>query len=115
MSQFKTALIAAAIVGLVGSGMAYAQTTPAPAAPAAKSDTMKKSDTGKTSKPDSAMTKAKGAMSTAKKWTLKEWNKAKGKYAKEKVKWAACRKEAKDQKLKGRKSWSFLADCMTKK
>jgi hypothetical protein len=107
MRQFKSTLIAAAIVGLIGSSMAYAQTTTA-SPPAAKSDAVKKSDTAKMSKPDSAMTKAK-------KWTLKEWNAAKKKYAKEKVKWAACRKEAKTKKLRGRKSWSFLADCMTKK
>jgi hypothetical protein len=48
------------------------------------------------------------------KWTTKHWNQAKAKWAKEKVKWSDCEKEAKDQKLTGRKSWSFIYDCMTK-
>ena len=47
------------------------------------------------------------------KWTSKQWNQAKAKWAKEKEKWADCQKQSKDQKLTGRKSWSFLASCMT--
>ena len=49
----------------------------------------------------------------ASKWTTKQWNQAKAKWAKEKEKWADCQKQSKDQKLTGRKSWSFLAACMT--
>ena len=45
------------------------------------------------------------------KWSTKEWNKAKAQWAKEKEKWADCQKQSKDQKLSGRKSWSFLAMC----
>jgi hypothetical protein len=47
------------------------------------------------------------------KWTTKQWNHAKAEWAKEKQKWADCQKQSKDQKLTGRKSWSFLASCMT--
>lgn len=47
-------------------------------------------------------------------WTKKQWEAAKKDWAKDKVKWADCRKQSRDQKLKGRKSWSFLYTCMTK-
>jgi hypothetical protein len=47
------------------------------------------------------------------KWTTKEWNKAKAEWVKEKEKWADCQKQSKDQGLTGRKSWTFLASCMT--
>jgi hypothetical protein len=46
-------------------------------------------------------------------WTLKQWNRAKAKWEKETEKWADCQKQSKDQNLSGRKSWSFLASCMT--
>src|SRR5947208_2891646 len=56
------------------------------------------------------------ARSTAKdvsKWSRKEWNAAKVKWATEKEKWNKCNKDATDKKLRGRKSWSFIYDCMT--
>jgi hypothetical protein len=46
-------------------------------------------------------------------WTSEQWNRAKAEWAKEKEKWADCQKQSKDQNLSGRKSWSFLASCMT--
>jgi hypothetical protein len=46
-------------------------------------------------------------------WTKKQWDAAKKDWAKDKAKWAACQKQSKDQKLEGRKSWSFLYTCMT--
>ena len=48
-------------------------------------------------------------------WTKDQWSSAKKEWAKNKVKWADCRQQAKSQNLKGRKSWSFLYDCMTTK
>jgi len=45
-------------------------------------------------------------------WTLKKWNQARAEFAKDKAKWASCRKQSADKKLKGRASWSFLYDCM---
>jgi hypothetical protein len=56
---------------------------------------------------------AKSAAGDVSKWTRKQWNQAKAKWAKEEAKWADCNKNATDQKLRGRKSWSFLYDCMT--
>ena len=47
------------------------------------------------------------------KWTQKQWNAAKAKWSQEQAKWGACNKKATDQKLTGRKSWSFIASCMT--
>ena len=52
-------------------------------------------------------------MSKVEKWSTKEWNAAKSKWAKEKVKWADCQQQSTDQNLKGRKSWAFLYGCMT--
>ena len=47
------------------------------------------------------------------KWTHKQWNAAKAKWSQEQARWDACNKKADDQKLTGRKSWSFIASCMT--
>jgi len=46
-------------------------------------------------------------------WTRKKWEAAKREWAKDKAKWADCRKQSSEQNLKGRKSWSFLYTCMT--
>jgi hypothetical protein len=46
-------------------------------------------------------------------WTRKQWEAAKRAWAKDKTKWAGCRKQSSKQKLGGRKSWSFLYQCMT--
>lgn len=52
--------------------------------------------------------------SRADRWTAKEWKKATAGWARNnKEKWADCRKQAKDQRLTGRKSRTFLASCMT--
>jgi hypothetical protein len=95
MSFIRSALISAAVVGLVTSGEGLAQ-TPAP-------------DSSK----DSIKAKVESKADDVAKWTTKEWNKAKVKWAKEKEKWSDCQKQSKDQGLSGRKSWSFLASCMT--
>jgi hypothetical protein len=46
-------------------------------------------------------------------WASKQSSRAKTKREKEKEKWTDCQKQSKDQNLTGRKSWSFLASCMT--
>ena len=88
MSFVRSALVAVAVLGMVTSGVALAQTTTPPSSTSSKVDDVSK-------------------------WTSKQWNQAKAKWAKEKEKWADCQKQSKDQKLTGRKSWSFLASCMT--
>jgi hypothetical protein len=45
-------------------------------------------------------------------WSVKQWNGAKAEFAKDKAKWASCRQQDKDQKLRGRASWRFLYECM---
>jgi len=52
------------------------------------------------------------ATDKVKAWTQKKWNTAKREFAKDKGKWDACNKRAAEQHLTGRKSWSFLYDCM---
>jgi hypothetical protein len=88
MSKIRSALVAAAVLGVITSGVALAQTTTPPSSTSSKVDDVSK-------------------------WTSRQWNQAKGKWAKEKEKWADCRKQSKEQNLTGRKSWSFLASCMT--
>jgi hypothetical protein len=89
------------LAGIAACGAAYAQTpapplapTPAPAASA----------------PPSAKPSAAARVET---WTRKQWDAAQKEWAKDKAKWADCRKQSKAQKLSGRKSWSFLYQCMT--
>ena len=90
MSFVRSALVSAAVLSLIVSGVALAQTP--------------------TREPPSSTSSKVDDVS---KWTTKQWNRAKTQWAKEKEKWADCQKQSKDQKLTGRKSWSFLASCMT--
>jgi hypothetical protein len=87
MSKIRSAL-ATAVLGVITPGVALAQTTAPLSSNSSKVDDVSK-------------------------WTSRQWNQAKAKWAKEKEKWADCRKQSKEQKLTGRKSWSFLASCMT--
>jgi hypothetical protein len=84
--RMKWFLAIAVIAGLIGTGVAFSQNSPAPA-----------------------------ATSTEKVKTIskREWNRMKGQWAKQTEKWASCNKQSDDQKLTGRKSWSFVASCMT--
>jgi hypothetical protein len=45
-------------------------------------------------------------------WTVKKWNQARAEFVKDEAKWADCRKQGQNKKLKGKASWSFLYDCM---
>jgi hypothetical protein len=85
---------ASVFVGAVACvGVALAQ-TPAPQPSAAP--------------PSSASTLAK-----VETWTKKEWAVMKSEWAENREKWTGCRNQADSQKLAGRKSWSFLYQCMT--
>ena len=96
MSLVRSALVSVAVAGMVMSGEVLAQ-APAP----------------EPAKEPSTTAKIEAKADEVAKWTTKEWNKAKAQWAKEKEKWAGCQKQSKDQGLTGRKSWSFLATCMT--
>src|SRR6266446_2150768 len=91
----RSALVAAAVLGVLTSGVALAQTTAPPSSTSSKVDDVSK------------------WTSKQWKWTSKQWNRAKAKWEKETEKWADCQRQSKDQNLTGRKSWSFLASCMT--
>lgn len=86
--SFVRSVLVSAILGVVTSGMVLAQTTTPSSPTSSKIDDVSK-------------------------WTSQQWNRAKTEWAKEKEKWADCQKQSKDQNLTGRKSWSFLASCMT--
>ena len=88
MSFVRYALITVVVLGVVTPGLALAQTTTPPSSTPSQLDDVSK-------------------------WTSKQWNRAKAKWAEEKEKWADWRKQAAGQNLTGRKSWSFLASCMT--
>jgi hypothetical protein len=94
MDHLRASLAASVFVGVMASvGVALAQ---APASqPTATS-------------PSSASTATR-----AETWTKKEWAAMKSEWAKDRQRWTACRNQADDQKLAGRKSWSFLYQCMT--
>ena len=98
MSRLCLSLTIAALAASLTCGVALAQSTaPAP------NPTLK--------------TQASSEPSTAAKvesWTKKQWNATKQKWSQDKAKWNACNQDTKDQKLSGRKSWSYLYDCMTK-
>jgi hypothetical protein len=98
MSQIRFRLAAGILVALLGASVAHAQ-TPAPAPES-------KPAPETTSAPSSTVTEVE-------KWTRKQYNAAKASWAEDKAKWADCRKQSKDQKLTGRKSWSFLYQCMS--
>jgi hypothetical protein len=108
MSRIRLSLALIAVAGLICSG-AFAQTSPpANNPPAAESAPAPK---------PAATTPASSQPSTVTKvdnWTSKQWKAAKAKWSKDKAKWNACNKEAEGEKLSGRKSWSYLYDCMNK-
>ena len=59
-----------------------------------------------------APVRAETTAEEVKTWSLKQWAKARAEFAKDRTKWATCRKEGRDMKLKGKASWSFLYGCM---
>jgi hypothetical protein len=94
-------LSAVALAGIIATGVVFAQapqSTPTPR-PAPSTSTSAPSQPSTVTKVES--------------WTKKQWAAAQKEWSKDKAKWAECRKKSKDQKLSGRKSWSFLYDCMS--
>ena len=108
MSRTRLSFVLIAVAGLICSS-AFAQMSPPTnnPPPATKMAPAPKAATVPATSQPSTTTKVEN-------WTTKQWNAAKAKWSKNKAKWNACNKEAKDQKLSGRKSWSYLYDCMNK-
>jgi hypothetical protein len=59
-----------------------------------------------------APVRAESTADEVKNWSVRQWTKARIEFAKDKTKWADCRKQGKAMKLKGKDSWSFLYGCM---
>jgi hypothetical protein len=90
MSFVRSTLVAAAVLGALVPGATLAQTAEPSPSPSMSSK-----------------------IDDVSRWTEEQWDRAKVRWAEEKEKWADCQKQAQDQNLTGRKSWSFLASCMT--
>jgi hypothetical protein len=99
MSRIRISLTAVAIVALMGSGAAISQTSPPAAKPAPATSATVSSKPSTTAQVET--------------WSKKQWQAATKEWAKDKAKWADCRKQSSSKKLTGRKSWSFLYTCMT--
>ncbi len=98
MSRIPYCLTAVLFAAVMTSGPTVAQTpAPPPATKAAPAPTVSKPTTA-------AQIEA---------WTTKQWEAAKKEWARDKAKWADCRKQSDKRKLEGRKSWWFLYQCMT--
>ncbi len=81
-------LAMALVAGLVGTGVAFSQSPPQAQAKATTTEKVKTI-------------------------SARQWSRMKRQWSKQTVKWTSCNKQADDQKLTGRKSWTFIASCMT--
>ena len=88
------------LMGIAASGIGYAQ-APASSPSTTQAPVSSAPIASKPSLPERVET-----------WTKTQWNAARKEWAKNKAKWADCRKQSSNQKLTGRKSWSFLYNCM---
>lgn len=59
------------------------------------------------------MAKAETTTDKVKNMTRKEWTKLQAGYQKQKAKYTACNDKAKAEKLRGRKRWGSIYECMT--
>lgn len=69
--------------------------------------------TGTLSLPASAEMAQASTTDKIKTMTRAQWMKLQAGYKKEKAKYTACNNKAKAEKLRGRKRWGSIYDCMT--
>ena len=69
--------------------------------------------TGTLSLPASAEMAKESTTEKVKTMTAAQWKKLQAGYKKEKEKYTACNNKAKADKLRGRKRWGSIYDCMT--
>jgi Ni/Co efflux regulator RcnB len=69
--------------------------------------------TGTLSLPASAEMARESTTEKVKAMTSTQWKKLQAGYKNEKAKYAACNSKAKAEKLRGRKRWGAIYDCMT--
>jgi hypothetical protein len=81
-------LAMALVAGAVGTGVAFSQSALEAQAKATTTETVKTI-------------------------SARQWSRMKRQWSKQTVKWTNCNKQADDQKLTGRKSWPFIASCMS--
>jgi Flp pilus assembly protein TadB len=97
----KTLVILASIAAVAGAaGAAFAQTQ-------ATSPTTARTQTAPASA--SSVSAASARVET---WTRKQWDSAQKEWAKDKTRWSDCQKQSGEKHLDGRRSWSFLYNCM---
>jgi ABC-type transport system involved in cytochrome bd biosynthesis fused ATPase/permease subunit len=110
MIHIRNAAISVILAATITSGLALAQTSTPPSAKAAETKfSAKPSKTTETSS-----TSVSSAVTSVENWSRKQWNATTKEWSKDKARWSDCRKQSTDQKLSGRKSWSFLYQCMKK-
>jgi hypothetical protein len=69
--------------------------------------------TGTLSLPASAEMAKESTTDKVKAITLAQWRKLQAEYRKDKAKYTACNDKAKADKLRGRKRWGAIYQCMT--
>jgi hypothetical protein len=69
--------------------------------------------TGTLSLPAAAEMAKESTTEKVKTMTAAQWKKLQAGYKKEKAKYTACNDKAKAEKLRGRKRWGAIYDCMT--
>ena len=107
MSRMKSTFALCVLGIALTSGTVAAQQTP-PKPPATVEQKAQPSRTESTS------TWTRETWDQTKEMTRKEWAAAKKKWAQEKAKWSDCNRQSRKEKLEAPKSWSFIANCMTK-
>jgi hypothetical protein len=101
MSRIRFCLTAVGFAAVMSSSVVIAQTPVAPPV------------TRPASAASASVSSKPSTVTQVETWTRKQWEAARRGWAKDKTKWADCRKQSSEQKLGGRKSWSFLYQCMT--
>jgi hypothetical protein len=99
MKNKRASLVAVALAGVIAAPLAFAETSAPDKNPVPPFSTSKPSDPS--------------AVKQVESWTEKEWAEAVKEWSNDKAKWADCSAKSDAQKLSGRKSWSFLDQCMT--
>jgi hypothetical protein len=102
MSVTRTALIATLVVAALAISLAGGPGTVAAQTPL-----------GADMRSAEMSASASKAADDVSRWTRRQWNAAKAKWSQERTKWDACNRKATAQKLTGRRSWSFIANCMS--
>ena len=114
MPRLTRTLALTVLAAALSTGIAAAQQSPAPRPPAAVPANPDPRGAQAKAEPSTMDQSLHQAWDKTKAMTRKEWDVAKKKWAMEKVKWQDCNRQADGEKLAAPKSWSFIANCMTR-